>query len=76
MLLQVIRILPGHPMIVCCCRRIRDQEIAAAVASGARRCADVFQARGTTPQCGQCATYIKAVIAASCSRAAPHAAGD
>lgn len=46
-------------MYLCICRAIRERDVDAAVKAGARRPADVFRARGQSPQCGSCTCDIR-----------------
>lgn len=51
-------------MIICLCSRISDRDVHQAVGNGARRCADVFRAKGCAPQCGSCVPAIRALVEA------------
>jgi len=51
-------------MIICLCSRISDRDVHQAVGNGARRCADVFRAKGCAPQCGSCVSTIREMVEA------------
>jgi bacterioferritin-associated ferredoxin len=47
---------------VCNCNGIREREVRAAVAAGARRPADVFKSKGCAPKCAKCVCDMRALI--------------
>jgi bacterioferritin-associated ferredoxin len=50
-------------MYVCNCNGIREREVRAAIAAGARKPADVFKAQDTQPQCARCVCDIRRMLA-------------
>lgn len=52
-------------MYVCNCNGIREREVRAAIAAGARRPAQVFKARGRRPRCAKCVCEMREMIAQS-----------
>ncbi|MBM3484317.1 MAG: hypothetical protein FJX66_13590 [Alphaproteobacteria bacterium] len=55
-------------MYVCLCNGITDREAERAVASGARKPAQVYASLGARPQCGRCRTAIKEMLARGIER--------
>jgi bacterioferritin-associated ferredoxin len=49
---------------VCNCNGIREREVRAAVAAGARRAVDVFRARACQPRCAKCVCQMQQMIVA------------
>jgi bacterioferritin-associated ferredoxin len=47
---------------VCNCNGIREREVRAAIAAGARRPADVFRSKRCTPKCAKCVCDLRAMI--------------
>ena len=50
-------------MYVCNCNGIREREVRAAIAAGARRPVDVFKSRACTPKCAKCVCDMRGMIA-------------
>jgi bacterioferritin-associated ferredoxin len=48
---------------VCNCNGIRERQVRAAVAAGARRPAEVFKAHGCAPRCAKCVCDMREMIA-------------
>ncbi|MGD9539173.1 MAG: bacterioferritin-associated ferredoxin [Alphaproteobacteria bacterium] len=49
-------------MYLCLCNAISEREAEQAVASGARKLAQVYAAFGVRPQCGQCKHALKDLL--------------
>lgn len=47
---------------VCNCNGIREREVRAAIAAGARKPSDVFRARQCRPQCARCVCEMREMI--------------
>jgi bacterioferritin-associated ferredoxin len=47
---------------VCNCNGIREREVRAAIAAGARRPADVFKAQGCTAKCAKCVCQMRDMV--------------
>jgi bacterioferritin-associated ferredoxin len=56
---------PGRErhVYVCNCNGIREREVRAAIAAGARRPVDVFRARNCGPHCAKCVCEMREIIA-------------
>jgi bacterioferritin-associated ferredoxin len=52
----------GGNVYVCNCNGIREREVRAAIAAGARRPADVFKARGCSPKCAKCVCDLRGMM--------------
>ena len=52
-------------MYVCNCNGIREREVRAAIAGGARRPAEVFKAKGCSPKCAKCVCGMREMIVQS-----------
>jgi bacterioferritin-associated ferredoxin len=50
---------------VCNCNGIREREVQAVIAAGAKRPADVFKARSCAPKCARCVCDMRSMIAAA-----------
>jgi bacterioferritin-associated ferredoxin len=48
---------------VCNCNGIREREVRAAIAAGARRPADIFRSRACSPRCAKCVCDMRGMIA-------------
>jgi bacterioferritin-associated ferredoxin len=49
---------------VCNCNGIRERQVRAAIAAGAKRPADIFKACGTRPQCARCVCDMREILQA------------
>lgn len=49
-------------MYVCNCNGIRERQVHAAIAAGARRPAEVFKSCGAKPQCARCVCDMRAML--------------
>jgi bacterioferritin-associated ferredoxin len=47
---------------VCNCNGIREREVRAAIAAGARRPAEVFKSKGCTAKCAKCVCDMRELI--------------
>jgi bacterioferritin-associated ferredoxin len=47
---------------VCNCNGIRERQVHAAIAAGARRPADVFKACDSRPQCARCVCDVRRML--------------
>jgi bacterioferritin-associated ferredoxin len=47
---------------VCNCNGIRERQVRAAIAAGARRPAEVFKSCGARPQCARCVCDMRAML--------------
>jgi bacterioferritin-associated ferredoxin len=47
---------------VCNCNGIRERQVRAAVAAGARRPVEVFKAHGCAPRCAKCVCDMREII--------------
>ena len=50
-------------MYVCNCNGIRERDVRAAIAAGARRPAEVFRACDAKPECARCVCEMREMIA-------------
>jgi len=49
-------------MYVCMCNALRDRDVAAAAAAGARTAVDAYRALGAAPRCGRCLPFAQRFI--------------
>ncbi len=49
-------------MYVCNCNGIRERQVRAAIAAGARRPADIFRACESKPQCARCVCDMRQML--------------
>lgn len=49
-------------MYICLCNSLTDRDVKSAVASGAQRCANVYELLGAAPQCAKCTVHIREII--------------
>ena len=49
-------------MYVCMCNALRDRDVAAAAAAGARTAVDAYSALGAAPRCGRCLPFAQQLI--------------
>ena len=49
-------------MYICLCNGLTDRDVKAAVSSGARRIANVYEMLGAAPQCAKCSLHIRDII--------------
>lgn len=49
-------------LYVCNCNGIREREVRAAIAAGARRPVDIFKSRQCRPQCARCVCEMREMI--------------
>ena len=52
-------------MYVCNCNGIREREVRAAIAAGARRPADIFRSKACQPKCAKCVCDMRGLISQS-----------
>ncbi len=60
-------------MLVCLCNALSDRAIRAAAEHGARCCKGVWDRCGCRPDCGQCASLIREILAEYQARPRGHA---
>ena len=49
-------------MYVCMCNALRDRDVAAAAAAGARTAVDAYSALGAAPRCGRCLPFAQQFV--------------
>lgn len=49
-------------MYVCMCNALRDRDVCAAAAAGARTAVDAYSALGAAPRCGRCLPFAQRLI--------------
>jgi bacterioferritin-associated ferredoxin len=49
-------------MYVCMCNALRDRDVAAAAAAGARTAMDAYSALGAAPRCGRCLPFAQQFV--------------
>ena len=49
-------------MYVCMCNALRDRDVAAAAAAGARTAIDAYSALGKAPRCGRCLPFAQRFV--------------